>query len=348
MRRISTLLAMVTIVSTIGAAALAAKSKRPPETPAAPSAPAAKPMDIKAVHSFMYQLQNIEKKEALEKLAASSFDLLVVEPSGVDHDTLDFDMAAMVRKLHEGKPGRIVLAYLDVGEAEKERAYWPDAWKAPTKTQRGDPDFLLIPDPDGWTGDFPVAYWDTRWQEIVATGQQSVIRKVMSAGFDGLYLDWIDGFDDETVSAAAKKQKVDPAKAMVDWIGTIRKSAREVNPGALIVAQNAFYLNERDPRYLDVIDGLGVEDTWFSGKANTKWGKPKGGDIANKYKDESSTAARLQQYKKYQQAGKPVFTIDYCLKPENVKHVYEEARKAGLIPLVTQVSLERMTETPPP
>ena len=105
---------------------------------------------------------------------------------------------------------------------------------------------------------------------------------------------------------------------------------------------------ERRYTPLDVIDGIGFEDTWFGGKANTPWGKPKGGDIANKYKDESSTGRRIEQYKKYLKAGRPVFTIDYCLKAENAKRVYEASRGAGFVPLVTQVALSRVTETPPP
>jgi endo-alpha-1,4-polygalactosaminidase (GH114 family) len=40
--------------------------------------------------------------------------------------------------------------------------------------------------------------------------------------------------------------------------------------------------------------------------------------------------------------------IDYALNPDNAKKVYEASRAAGFVPLVTQVSLSRMTETPPP
>lgn len=170
----------------------------------------------------------------------------------------------------------------------------------------------------------------------------------MAAGFDGLYLDWIDGYSDDAVAAEAKRQKINPATAMVDFIDVIRKTAREVNPEVLIIAQNAPYLIDEDARYANVIDGIGFEDTWFGGKANTPWGKAKGGDLPNHDKGESSTARRVEQYKKYLKAGKPVFTIDYCLKPENAKKVYDASRAAGFVPLVTQVSLSRLTETPPP
>ena len=307
----------------------------------------APPMALGAVRTFMYQIDKLEEPGAVDALAGSDYDLLVVEPTATTRDNAKFDMAGMVTKLHASKPGRIVLAYVDAGQAERFRAYWQKDWKPPEKGHKGEPDFILTSDPDGWHDDYPVAYWDARWQTILAADPQSEVREVMRAGFDGLYLDWVDGYEDETVAAEAKRQNIDPARAMVDWIGMIRRTAREENPQAFIVAQNGIYLIDRDGRYADVIDGIGFEDTWFSGKANTPWGKPKGGDIPNRSKDESSTPRRIEQYRKYLKAGKPVFTIDYCLKPENAAKVYAASRAAGFVPLVTQVSLSRLTETHP-
>jgi cysteinyl-tRNA synthetase len=316
------------------------------DAPTMPDAPARMPLT--QVRTFMYQLQDIENPDAIEALAKSSYDLLVVEPTATLRDQKGFDMKAMVAKLHAGKAGRIVLAYLNPGQAESYRTYWKPDWKTPTKTARGNPDFILIPDPDGWSDNYVVTYWDPRWQNVFTSGIDSEVRTVMAAGFDGVYLDWIDAYSDDRVVAEAKKQKVDPARAMVDFLLLIRKTAREINPGALVIQQNAIYLLDADARLLDAIDALGVEDTWYSGKANAKWGTNGAGDIPNRSKDESSTAARLKQYARYRQADKPVLTIDYCLKPKNAALVYEAARKHGLIPLVTQVSLDRLTTTPPP
>ena len=50
----------------------------------------------------------------------------------------------------------------------------------------------------------------------------------------------------------------------------------------------------------------------------------------------------------YQSLGLPVFSVDYCISLENASFVYEKARESGLRPLVTRVSLSRLTETPPP
>jgi endo-alpha-1,4-polygalactosaminidase (GH114 family) len=45
--------------------------------------------------------------------------------------------------------------------------------------------------------------------------------------------------------------------------------------------------------------------------------------------------------------GKPVFTLDYCLKPDHAREVYESAKRRGLVPLVSRSALDRLTETPP-
>jgi cysteinyl-tRNA synthetase, unknown class len=311
--------------------------------------PAVRPrMAITAVRSFMYQLQNLEQPAAVEALARSDYDLLVVEPTATLDEQPHFDAKAMVARLHAGKPGRIVLAYLNAGQAESYRTYWKSTWKPPTKAHRGTPDFILIPDPDGWSDNYNVAYWDPRWQQTFATNADSEVRSAMGAGFDGVYLDWIDAYTDDRVVAAARKQHINPARAMADFLLCIRREARAINPHALVVQQNAIGLLDDDPRSLAAIDAVGVEDTWFSGRANAHWGTNGAGDIPNRARDDGSTVARLTQYARYIKAGKPVLTIDYCRNAQHAAQVYRDALAHGLVPLVTQVSLDHLTTTPPP
>jgi cysteinyl-tRNA synthetase len=168
----------------------------------------------------------------------------------------------------------------------------------------------------------------------------------MDAGFDGIYMDWVEAYGEQKVVAEAHRQGVDPIKAMVDFIAAIRQEVRRQH--GVVIAQNAGGLIDEDPRYAKLIDGVGFEDTWFRGDADEGWDSPKGGDIANDGSDEDSTAGRLKQYQQYLKAGIVVLTIDYCVKPANAARVYAEAAKAGVIPLVTRVSLERLTTTPPP
>ena len=302
---------------------------------------------LRSVRHWMYQLQGMEDPVSLAKLAQSPYDLLVIEPTFTLKGESSFDAKAMVAKLKAAKPNRLVVAYVDIGEAERFRTYWEKTWMLPTKKRSGSPDFLLAPDPDGWKDDVSIKFWHPQWRKIWL-GENGLLQQIMQAGFDGVYLDWIEAYHEPGVVKAAKEAGVDPTKAMVDFIADIRQQVRAVKPQGVVIAQNAPTLIGEEPRYAGLIDGVGFEDTWFRGDADANWDSPQGGDIAQNGEGDDSTAGRLQQYQTFLKAGIPVFTIDYCLKPENVVHVYESAARVGLISLVTRVSLEQMTPTPPP
>lgn len=135
----------------------------------------------------------------------------------------------------------------------------------------------------------------------------SIVKTLARLGFDGVYLDWVEAYDDEQVAKAAAAERVDAA----------------------------------------AIDALAAEDTWFHGEGDAEWDDPRAGDLHERHEGEWSTASRLRQYRKYVERGLPVFTVDYCVDRKNAADVYRLARKEGLRPLVTRVSLSRLTTTPP-
>ena len=88
--------------------------------------------------TWMYQLQGLEDPAQVTTLANSDYDLLVVEPGNTFRDE-PVDAGQLVHELH-AKPGggnRLVLAYIDIGEAEDYRSYWQDTWQAPTSRPAG-------------------------------------------------------------------------------------------------------------------------------------------------------------------------------------------------------------------
>ena len=87
--------------------------------PALPTNTGANP--LKRVHHWMYQLQGMEDAAAMDKLAQSPYDLLVIEPTFTLKGEADFDAKALVAKLKAAHPGRLVVAYADIGEAERFR-----------------------------------------------------------------------------------------------------------------------------------------------------------------------------------------------------------------------------------
>ncbi len=307
-------------------------------------------VELDRAKTFMYQIQQIDRPGAVAELAASNYPMLVVEPNRTNRGQESFNTVGMVRQLKtRGNGGpRLVIAYIDIGEAESYRSYWGADWVAATDTKRGRPDFIVSKDPDGWSSNFPVAYWDGRWKALWL-GDDGLVAQMAKAGFDGVYLDWGEGYLDPKIAAAAAAAGVDPATEMITFVEQIRAAGRKVRPDFKVIAQNALYLIDKNPeRYLKAIDAIGVEDTWFHGVADTPWGNPKGGDIPNTAVDEFSTNNKIAQFQKFLRAGKPAFTIDYALKPGDVTAVYQAAAKAGVRALVSQIELSHLTTTPPP
>ncbi len=309
------------------------------------------PLDgrLSTVRNWMFQLQELDEDGAIQTLAATEYDMLVIE-AGYNFSDWAYDTRHIIDQLKvkpNGNP-RLLLAYVDIGQAEDYRDYWQEDWVAPTTHKRGIPEFLITIDPDGWSGNFPVAYWDDDWQSLWL-GSDGIVADLARFGFDGVLLDWVEAYDDDLVREAARESGVSPENSMITFIEELGNSGRAIDPNFLVVAQNAIYLIDADPdRYTKAIDAVAIEDTWFHGWGDSDWDDPDGGDQHDRHDDEYSTDARLAQISLYQKAGLPVFSVDYALNKTNVAWVYNEAINHGFISLVTRVALSRLTETPPP
>jgi cysteinyl-tRNA synthetase len=302
------------------------------------------------ISTWMYQIQDLDEKEAIDNLYNTPYDMLVVEP-GNNFSDFNYDTPYLVSKLQNKPDGdrRILLAYIDIGQAEDYRDYWQSNWKAPTETQPGSPDFLVTIDPDGWSGNYPVAYWDTAWKNLWI-GENGIISKLAELGFDGVYLDWVEAYDDDKVREVAEKGQLDAELEMMRFIEEIGSTGKKINSDFLVIPQNAPYLLDKDPDYyVSIIDAIATEDTWFYGEGDADWDDSNAGDLTggDRHADDYSTENRIAQNKKYLNKGIPVFTIDYCISEQNALKTYNQSRSHGFIPLVTRVSLSEITETPP-
>ena len=324
----------------------------------APPAPAGAPIPLAEVRTWAYQIQGLDRPGAIDELANSPYDLLVVEPTRTETGS-DFDTRGMVRRLKaapagDGRHGKRVLAYLSIGEAEQWRWYWTwPKWPRRQPRPEGLPAFIIHPDPDGWGGCFPVAYWDPAWKDLVIYGARqpaapdrdftSMLGEVLRDGFDGVYLDWVEAYDDRPVAEAARKAGVDARAEMVALMAAIRAEGRRRNPDFLVIQQNAASLIEDRPEVLEAVDGIGQEDTWCLGRAGDKWDDPRGYDKPQKPADTKEYLRLLDLYRK---AGKVVLTVDYTVT--HAAEVYARSRERGYVPYCTRISLARLTTTPPP
>lgn len=310
--------------------------------PAAPSQ-AATPAPLATVRDWGIQLQGLDRDGAIDAVVQAPLDMVVLEPTRSVRGMEQFATKEMVARVRasagSSRPHKLCLAYVNVGQAEDYRTYWQADWRAPTQSASGQPDFMLSLDPDGWPGNYPVAYWRPAWRELAL----GLIDAAVSDGFDGAFLDWVLGYGEPAVVAAAQREGVDPTAAMVDLLAALRARARQRNPAFVLIAQNAGELVEKLPAVRDAIDAVSQEDLLFRGQAGAPWGDPRGGDVAI---DAGWAAVLEKRVRACRALGVAVFSLDYALRPDNAARAIAHARTLGAVPAVSQVSLERLPELP--
>jgi cysteinyl-tRNA synthetase len=326
------------------------------------SLPGLQPLPLSSIAYWAYQIAEIAASGSVDALAASHYDMLVLEPTRTDWSSndKDFDTKGMVTQLknslaHDGAHRKLVLAYIDIGQAEDWRWYWTwsTGWDCTGPRPADWPDYILTCDPDGWTGNYPVAYWDARWKDIVIYGQNtgsdpgrdytSVIDEAIRDGFDGIYLDWVEAFENQEVIAAAQAAGKDPAVEMIAFVQEIRTYAAARHPRFLIIQQNAAALVDGHPELFNVIDAIAQEEIWYGGVAADDWNAPNGYDSPV---DPTLTAEYIGFLDQYLAAGLPVFDCEYALT--HASAAYSNAASKGYIAYATRRSLSRLTTTPPP
>lgn len=287
------------------------------------------------VDSFGYQLQNVDPFE----LAASQLGLLIIDYSldgGQDQALTPADIATI-----KAATGKKVVAYLSIGEAEDYRYYFKRAWigagACPRKLARGAPSWL-DKENRAWCGNFKVRYWDKQWKKIlygIPTGPtESYLDRIMDAGFDGVYLDIIDGFEywlyDKPKAQRRKTAASDMAQLVVE-IADHARNQRGVDDFLVIPQNGEDIINQVSPvlrtRYLNAINGIGSEDAFFPGNR----------DENNAFSPQKAVLSNLELYRA---AGKTVFSIEYLTEPDKIERFRQAACALGFIPQVSHRDLD--------
>lgn len=227
---------------------------------------------LSGVNDWVYVLQ-FSDTVTPSAMAATSFDLVVMDYSAdgsQDTEFLPSDIAAIKAS------GKVVLAYMSIGEAEIQRFYWDSSWN-----DQPSPD----PDAPAWLGPFnpqfpdnyKVRYWDPQWQAIIfgtASGvNKSYLDRIIDQGFDGVYLDIIDGFEFWS-SEMAELTRLQARADMIHFVVAIRDYARVTRGvsnflifpqnGPAIIHDDSNQLDALGTYYLGRISGIGAEDTFYN------------------------------------------------------------------------------------
>jgi len=126
------------------------------------------------------------KQAFISAVAETNYDVIIMD---LFFDDVAFT-ASETEQLKTKQNGRkrLVVSYMSIGEAEDYRYYWNPDWS-------GHPPAWMDAENPDWEGNFKVKYWDADWKVIIYGSDEAYLNKIINAGFDGVYLDIIDGFE---------------------------------------------------------------------------------------------------------------------------------------------------------
>jgi uncharacterized protein (TIGR01370 family) len=313
---------------------------------------------LHAVERWIILLNNELAPPTVNQIGASAYDMAVIDDIATLSWNRSLDVRPMVSYLKAKPDGgrRLVISYLNIGQAEDYRTYFPEIWKTHP------PSWLIGADPEGWEGNFPVAYWHPEWQEILL-GPYGLVQQIAREGFDGVYLDWVAGYHDEAVQRRAAADGVDPRVEMIRLLMRLGAAARQINPDFLLIPQNVSDLVDV-PEVLQVIDGLSQEAIWFDGTVDDD---PPGDCPLPRTEAEAGTPAFIAalpsacrqayyegraeilnyaqeeyiapRYRAARDAGIVLFNIEYALEPGNVAEAARLSHGLGTRPFFAARSL---------
>jgi cysteinyl-tRNA synthetase, unknown class len=267
---------------------------------------------LKRVVRWGCQYQQVD----LAAIAGSDLDLIVIDPS-LDDNSRRVVTRSECEGLQRKSDGarRIVLAYLCVGEADTKRWYWPEEWRRSVPAWVG-------PENPKWLGSRSVQYWNSMWRDLVYTRNNSMLDQILDAGFDGVFLDRMDGYGDWGGNAGA-------LDAMADLVVDVAAKARARDPGFILMMQNAEALLLHE-NLVAVIDAHNKESllTGLS-RANTR-NKPEDVDWS------------LGYLRRLQEIGVPTFATEYVSDQGLRREVQTQLTKLGFVPFFATLGLNRL------
>jgi cysteinyl-tRNA synthetase len=277
-------------------------------------APARVAPSLNEVKSWAFQLQNVDPAE----IKLSPYDVVVIDYGFDRRNATAFprEVVDLMRVKADGSK-RVILAYLSIGEAENYRYYWQESWL------KNRPEWLEPENPD-WPGNYLVQYWHPEWQAILFGNPNAYVDRILAAGFDGVYLDGADKFEQW------KRRRSSAAGEMIDLIGAIASYARAQRQDFLIVPQNGDGLLG-DPKFVAMIDGFAREDLLYSENEQ---------DQRNSSRSIADSVRRLRPVVA---AGKPVLVVEYTADPELGASLLREIRELGYIGYIAGRELKTLS-----
>lgn len=274
------------------------------------------------VDDYAMVLKNIN----LSSIAASKFDLVIIDESADGTEATRFTKAQIESLYGSGSTSKRVLAYLNVGYADPNRFYWNDAWDANDDgtPDAGAPSFLGTR--DAATGLYNVRYWQAGWQAIV----EQMVTRVVNNGFDGVLLDGAGAVNFWGPAGASGENRTTAAKDFADLItevGVIGRTDLQKSDFGLF-ARNVNNLSGVSSM-VSAVNGILQDNVIFDGN--------------NKRRSSASLSTLNNQLKPFKTAGKLRLDAEFVTGSSNVSTAYKSGKSNGYVAYVTNSTFSGLT-----
>jgi cysteinyl-tRNA synthetase, unknown class len=251
-----------------------------------------------------------ERRSLVSSIKTWSFESALADPvanrSGlgdlvvIDHNTILHERRSGERKAIstlQSKPNgtrRLVLGYLSLTEAEQRRPYWQSEWQATAIDKR--PPWLLGENPQR-RGNWRVDIANSGWHGTLYGTEDSLVDRMLAAGFDGVYLDSGSLLDSEHVSQVTSDRS-ETEWQLAELVARIATYARLQHPRFIVMLDDAESLIDRTP-VASAIDIAVKHDLLFGRTATGR---------ANRKEDIDATVKGLSRVAG---AKRPVFVVEH-------------------------------------
>lgn len=143
---------------------------------------------LKDAKNYLYLISSDgfdTKKDLLNAVAQTNYDVVIMDLYYLSFPYTASEIDLLKTKKNGSK--RLIIAYLNIGAAEKWRDYWQPDWRL------GNPSWLKKKYP-GYDNEIIVEYWNPAWQKVIYKSKDSYLKKIIDTGFNGTYLDNVEAY----------------------------------------------------------------------------------------------------------------------------------------------------------
>ena len=145
-------------------------------------------LTLSQAQNYLYFINTeffLSRGGVIDAIARTDFDLIIMDLFFNETEWTAEEINQLKRKANGGQ--RIVLSYINIGAAEKCRYYWQGDWYQHLPS-------WMKKEYEGYHDEYWVEFWEPEWQKIIYGNDNSYIKKIIDAGFDGAYLDNVEGY----------------------------------------------------------------------------------------------------------------------------------------------------------